>query len=155
VPQVGTPKINQAPVSNRLLAIMAHTTRYAFKGESRLASDAGISKSALCRLVNGQSTPSFPLVIAVTRALERHLKRAIDPREIVSIDGSYPTASVCALCGCKGCLPAEAYDEENRIRLEWRDVKPGQWPVPATRHNASVPKAQEAGIPLRTGSNGS
>ena len=122
-----TPKVNQIPVQNRLLAIMAHTTRYAFKGESRLAADAHISKSALCRLVNGQSTPSFPLVVALTRALERHLKRVIDPREVVSIDGTYPTASVCELCGCKGCLPAEAYDAENRLKPEWKDVRPGQW----------------------------
>jgi hypothetical protein len=135
-----TPKINQAPVQNRLLAIMAHTTRYAFKGESRLAADASISKSALCRLVNGQSTPSFPLVVALTQALERHLKRAIDPREIVSINGTYPTYSVCELCGCKGCLPAEAYDEENRLKPEWKDVKPGEW---ATQPRCDV-------VPLET-----
>jgi DNA-binding phage protein len=126
-PKKTIPKINQAPVQNRLLAIMSHTTRYAFKGESRLSADAGVSKSAICRLVNGQSTPSFPLVVALTRALERHLKRALDPREVISVDGTYPTASVCELCGCRGCLPAQAYDEENRLKPGWKNIQPGQW----------------------------
>lgn len=43
------------------------------------------------------------------------------------MDGTYPTSSVCELCGCKGCLPAEAYDEQNRLKPRWKDVKPGHW----------------------------
>lgn len=106
---------------------MSHTSRYAFRGESRLADDAGISRAALNRLVRGTSSPSFVHVAALTQALERALGRCLDPREVVSLDGIYPTASVCQLCGCRGCLPAEAYDEENVIRPEFKDVKPGQW----------------------------
>lgn len=106
---------------------MTHTRRYAFRGESRLADDAGISRAALNRLVRGTSSPSFVHVVALTQALERALGRSLDPREVVSLDGSYPTASVCELCSCRGCLPAEAYDEENRLRPEFKDVKPGHW----------------------------
>jgi hypothetical protein len=47
----GMTSIQSRPVFNRIFAVMAHTTRYAFKGESRLASDAGVSKSAVCRLL--------------------------------------------------------------------------------------------------------
>ncbi len=115
------------PVRNRIGAVMAHTRRYAFRGESRLADDAGISRAALNRLVRGTSSPSFVHVVALTQALERALGRSLDPREVISLDGSYPTASVCELCGCRGCLPAEAYDDENRLRPEFKDLKPGQW----------------------------
>ena len=122
-------KINTAQVHNRLIALMAHTRRYAFKSESRLARDAGVSKSAVCRLINGHSSPSYTLVVALTRALEKQLCRVLDPREVVSTDGRYPTASVCALCGCKGCLPDAAYDEDNRLRPEYRHLQPGRWGV--------------------------
>ena len=124
------PKINTTQVHNRILALMAHTSRYAFKGETRLAQDAGVSKSAVCRLLNGQSSPSFALVVAITKALENHLKRPLDPRDLISVDGHYPTVSACVLAGCKGCLPAEAYDENDVLRPEFKNVKPGQWPVP-------------------------
>ncbi len=114
---------------NRIAAVMAHTTRYAFKGQSRLATDAGVSKSAISRLINGQSEPSYFLVNAITRALEQHLGRRLDPRELISFDGTYPTPSVCQLVGCANCLPNEAYDEHNRLKPDYRDVKPGQWSV--------------------------
>ena len=120
-------KINAAQPRNRLLALMAHTTRYAFQGETRLALDAGVSKSAVCRLLNGRSSPSYALVLAITRALEKHLGRQLDPRDIVSTDGTYPTASACGLAGCRGCLPAEAYDENDRLKPEYRHIQPGEW----------------------------
>jgi|GEM_PF-1645128 len=120
-------------VYNRIPALMAHTTYYAFKGASRLAADAGISKSALSRLICGQSSPSFALICALTRAFERRLQRPIDPRELVSFDGAYPTAYVCELVGCKGCLPTEAYAENDTLKPEFKAVKPGQWPpLPAS-----------------------
>lgn len=96
---------------------MAHTTRYAFGGESRLARDAGVSKSALSRLVNGLSHPSFNIVCALTAALEKQLGRPVDPREILSLHGHYPTASVCELCGCKGCFYASKEAESVTHRV--------------------------------------
>jgi len=127
--QSSVTRINVRPVSNRISALMAHTTRYAFKGESRLATDAGVSKSAVSRLLNGQSSPSFALVSALTKAFSKRLNLLLDPHEMISFDGSYPTPSVCELCGCRGCLPSEAYDEENRLRPEWKDIQPGRWSV--------------------------
>lgn len=125
-------KINTAQVHNRILALMAHTKRYAFKGETRLARDAGVSKSAVCRLLNGRSSPSYALVLAVTSALEKHLGHSIDPRDVISADGRYPTASACELAGCKGCLPAEAYDENDKVKPQYRHLRPGQWTVDIT-----------------------
>src|ERR1041385_4778419 len=98
---------------NRISAVMAHTTRYAFRGQARLAQDAGVSRSTICRLLSGQSRPSFDLVLTITTLLEEQLGRRLDPRELISLTGSYPTASVCALCGCQRWLPQEAYDEED------------------------------------------
>lgn len=96
-------KINTIYLHNRIAELMAHTTRYAFKGTSRLASDAGVSKSAVCRLLNGNSSPSYALVVAITHALEEHLKRPLDPRDLVSPNGFYLTQSTCELVGCRGC----------------------------------------------------
>jgi len=114
-------------VHNRILEVMAHTTRYAFKGRARLAQDAGVSRSAITRLVNSETMPSWSLLCAVVGALERHVHRRLDPREIVSFDGGYPTPSVCDLVGCKGCLPTEAYDENDDLRDEYRGGTPGGW----------------------------
>ncbi|MDF2441463.1 MAG: hypothetical protein JWN98_2447 [Abditibacteriota bacterium] len=122
-------KINTTRVHNRILALMAHTTRYVFKGETRLAADAGVSKSAVCRLLNGRSSPSYALVLAITRALEKQLQRSLDPRDLISTDGTYPTPSACALAGCNGCLPSEAYDEQDQLKPEYRHLRPGQWSV--------------------------
>jgi len=134
-------KINTARVHNRIFALMAHTRRYAFKGETRLAADAGVSKSAVCRLLNGRSSPSYALVLAVTSALEKHLGHSIDPRDVISADGRYPTASACELAGCKGCLPAEAYDENDQVKPQYRHLRPGQWTV-------AVAAAKDDRLPL-------
>ena len=121
------PKITRRPVHNRLPAICAHTTRYAFQGETKLARDCGISRSALSRVMTGQSSPSFALITEVTNVLEKYLGKQIDPREIVSMDGTYPTESVCELVGCSGCMPDEAYDNHENLRPQFRTMHPGQW----------------------------
>lgn len=112
---------------NRIAAVMEHTTQYAIEGRARLARDAGVSKSAVSRLVKGECVPSSTLLMAVTQALEAALGRTLDPREIVSQDGNYPTPNVCDLCGCPGCLPDRAYDEDGSLRPQWEGVEPGQW----------------------------
>lgn len=106
---------------------MAHTTRYAFKGLSRLAADCGVSKSTITRLAAGECRPSFELMLRVTASLERATCRAIDPRELISFDGTYPTPSVCDLVGCRGCLPDAAYDEDEQLRPGFRGIAPGSW----------------------------
>lgn len=103
MPRKENPRINDYFTHNRVAQLMAHSTRYAFKSETRLARDAGVSKSAVSRLVQGHTSPSFALVTAITRALERALGVPLDPREVVSTDGTYPTPSVCDLVGCRRC----------------------------------------------------
>jgi transcriptional regulator with XRE-family HTH domain len=94
------------PVQNRLEAVMAHINWYLFAPVTRLARDAGVSHSSLSRVLSGQSAPSFSLACKVTHALEKRLGVPVghlDPRELFSLDGSYPTACTCALVGCPGC----------------------------------------------------
>ena len=119
--------INTRPVQNRIFAVMMHTTRYAFKAQARLAADCRVAPSTICRLLTGHSSPSFALVATITKTLEKHLGRPLDPRELVSTDSQFPTLSTCALCGCRGCLPDEAYDENERLRPEYKGVAPGSW----------------------------
>jgi transcriptional regulator with XRE-family HTH domain len=130
---------DQHRVHNRIDAILLHLPRYAFMGRSRLAADAGVSKSAVTRLLNGQSVPSVLVVFRIADALERRIHRSLDPREIVSIDGTYPTPSTCRLMGCRGCLPPSAYDNEDNLKPEYRSSRPGDWSVRPCR-NAVTPK---------------
>jgi transcriptional regulator with XRE-family HTH domain len=106
---------------------MIHISWYSVKGQERLAADAGISPGTVSRLINGLSSPTFRVVWAITKALEKRLGQRLDPCEIISVDGGYPTPSICKLCGCAGCLPEQSRDENNRIRPEYRNVKAGKW----------------------------
>ena len=106
---------------------MSHINYLSFEGQARLAREAGVSPSAISRLVRGETNPSFAHVLAILRVFEKHLGKRIDPRDILSIDGNYPTPSVCELCCCKGCLPAQFYDDDEKIKAEYRNVKSGEW----------------------------
>ena len=119
---------------NRIHTLMVHAPRYSFQGQARLAKDAGVSRSTISRLLRGHINPSFRLAQAVTAALEKHLKRPLDPRELLSPDSTYPTASGCALAGCRGCMPEEAYDAEGNLRPEYRDLRPGDWSLSRPSH---------------------
>jgi len=112
---------------NRIKAVMVHINRYAFQGQARLAADAGVSRSAVSRFLSGQSSPSFSLVFALTAALEQQLGKRIDPRELLTFSGVYPTPCVCDLVGCRGCLPEEVYSEDGTVKPEYRSLKPGAW----------------------------
>jgi DNA-binding XRE family transcriptional regulator len=112
---------------NRVAAVMTHTVRYAFEGQARLARDCGVSRSTILRLVSGQCRPSFTLALAITLTLEKQLGRRLDPRELFSFDGKYPTPSVCVLCHCRGCLPDEAYAEDGTLKPTFRSARSGEW----------------------------
>jgi transcriptional regulator with XRE-family HTH domain len=101
--------INTTPVHNRLDAILGHMPDYWFNPTRRLAQEAGVSMTAIQRLIAGKSSPSYSLVWSIAKVLEKHLGKPINPMEIVSIDGAYPTPSVHDLCGCKGCTPPRVY----------------------------------------------
>lgn len=119
--------LRHAPVHNRLAMLMLHVPWYTVRGQARLAADAGVSRAAVSRLVAGQAAPSYALVWALSRALGRRLGRHLDPAELVSLDGTYPTPWGCALAGCRGCYPEEAHDDEGNLRAPYRDQRPGDW----------------------------
>ena len=115
-------------VTNRLSAIMAHTSRYSFEGPARLAADLGVPRSTVSRLLSGQTHPSFGLALAALTRLEEATGHSLDAREVFSLDGSYPTPSVCDLLGCRGCLPDEVYDRDDSVKPEFAHVRSGRWP---------------------------
>ena len=122
------PQPNQAfgPVVNRFRDVMAHSVRYSGRGISRLAADASISRSALSRLLNSSSDPSFLLVARVTDALEAELGIRLDPRDLIAESGRFPTRFTCDLVGCR-CLPEAATDEFGDIKHSFHGVEPGKW----------------------------
>lgn len=120
------------PAVNRVADVMAHLDRYAFKGVGRLAKDAGVSASAVSRLINGKINPSFLMVARITAAIEERLGRRIDPRDLVAESGIFLTRHACDLVGCPGCLPDNAMDEFGDIKPAFVGVEPGRWV--ASRH---------------------
>ena len=118
---------DRPPLYNRVRTLMVHAPRYSFQGQARLAADVGCARSTVSRMVNGKTRPSYRLAQAVVAALGRQLRRPLDPADVFSPTGGYPTPSGCEAAGCKGCLPDEAYDAEGDMRPEWRGQRPGEW----------------------------
>jgi len=133
--QAGSPKREPLtvqrcqPVQNRVPVLLVHIPRLSIRGQARLAAEVGVSRSTISRLVNGRINPSYRLARSVTDALERFLGRPLDMRDVFSTDGTYLTASGCALCKCGGCLPEAAWGEDGTLKPEWRDARPGDWSV--------------------------
>ncbi len=122
---------------NRIAAIMAHTSRYSFRGTSRLAKDSAVAKSTICHLVHGKSSPLYKTLERIVASLEFQVARKLNAREVASEDGSYPTPHVCKLVGCSGCLPEFAYLQDGSIKPEWADVEPGEWTGDVTELEAA------------------
>lgn len=112
---------------NRVAALMAHTSRYSFRGTSRLAKDAGVAKSTVCHILHGRSNPFFKTVTPIVKSLEFQLARKLNVREVFSDDGTYPTKHVCRLAGCKGCLPDSVHQSDGSIKRAWAHIRPGRW----------------------------
>jgi transcriptional regulator with XRE-family HTH domain len=115
------------PTINRISDLMAHTTKYSFWGVSRLAEDAGVSSSAVSRLINGQMNPSFAMIARLTTALEQQFGKRIDPRDLVAENGVFLTRFACDLAGCSGCLPERAIDEFGDMKPTFVGIHKGQW----------------------------
>lgn len=115
------------PVINRFTDVMMHSDRFAFRGTSRLATDAGVSVSSLSRLIHGEINPSFRLVARLTEAVEQELGFRIDPRDLCAEGGRFLTDSTCGLVGCRGCLPENARDEDGSLNPKFAGVEPGTW----------------------------
>lgn len=120
-------RLRRVALQNRIHACLVHISRYSFEGQARLAKDVGVSRSTISRFLRGHTQPSYALVEAVADALSARAGRRLDPRELVTFDGTYPTGSTCGLLGCSGCLPETAYDGEGHLRTEWHGALPGEW----------------------------
>lgn len=120
---------NQAfgPTINRLGDMMEHSGRFAFSGVTRLAFAAGVDPASVSRILSGRQNPTYLMVVRLTEALEKDLGFRIDPRDIFAEEGQFLTRFACDLCGCSGCLPRAAYDEFQRVKPEYQDIKPGAW----------------------------
>lgn len=116
---------------NRIAAIMAHITRYSFRGNSRLAHDAGLSRSTITHLVRGLNNPLYITVRQVVKSLEFQLGRRLAFDQVIAVQGRYPTPSVCELCrftcGRLGCLPDSVCEEDGSRKRGLEDAIPGHW----------------------------
>ena len=107
---------------NRLGAVLSHVPWYWFKRLSRLSKDSGVSKSTISRILRGQSRPSYRTIAKLAAAIERRSKVRLDPRELVSEDGNYPTVFVCSLMKCPGCLPPGSMAPKSKAGLWTGDI---------------------------------
>jgi transcriptional regulator with XRE-family HTH domain len=74
---VPSPKVNQLPV------LLAQIQDYWFHGpQKKLAKDAGVNEATLSRIMRGTTNPRYIDICKITAALEKKLRRKIDPREI-------------------------------------------------------------------------
>jgi hypothetical protein len=125
-------------IYTRLPEVLIHINYFSFQGQARLAYEAGYARSTIHRLIHGKCQPSFALVHAIQQVLDRRLGKPLATEEWLSLDGRFPTASICRLVGCRGCLPDQAYNEDDTMKPEYQHVTPGQWsllhpPCPAPR----------------------
>jgi len=118
---------NGPTLYNRVLAVIEHIPWYGFRTQVRLADDSHVSEACISRLLRGECQPSLMVALQVTQAIERRLQRPLGVTELFSLDGSFPTASVCQLVGCSNCLPECCYDEGDNLKPECEAIKPGQW----------------------------
>lgn len=108
--------------------MLIHLPCYSFRGTSRLAKDAGLAKSTVSQVLRGRVHPLYGTVRAIIQVLEFHLGRRIDPDELFSKDGIYPTPHICTLIGCTpGCLPDTVFTEDGSLKPEYQQLRPGQW----------------------------
>ena len=124
-------------VQNRITGVLQHIPAYYFSPQKRLAQDTGLSRSTVSRIISGETVPSGMAMLAISAAIGHRLGKHIDPCELFSLDGTYPTPYICCLVDCEGCLPERICDAENRVRPEYRHIEPGKWSLPLT----SLPKA--------------
>ena len=117
-------------VQNRVAGVLQHIPAYYFSPQKGLAKDTGLSRSAVSRILNGETCPLGNAMLSISAALGRRLGKHIDPSELFSLDGTYPTPYICSLVGCPGCLPEGICDPECRVQTEYAHIEPGKWSLP-------------------------
>jgi transcriptional regulator with XRE-family HTH domain len=144
-----TPRHPETRVHNRVRAYLVHIPYYTIEGQQRLANDCGVARSTISRIVRGTQSPSYQLAEAVTRAISRRMGVPLDPREVFSADGTYPTPRVCDVTpDCTGCFPDEAYDAEGNMKPEYAAMRPGDWCTYPRPVRPGVPEEAQPGSPL-------
>ncbi len=119
---------SRAPRFNRALYVLIHVPWYGFEGQRRLADDAGVAGSTISRILRGINIPRHIVQENIADAFSMRLGLPVPSREIFSPDGTYPTLSCCQLCGCSGCFPPWAWDEDtDELLPEWENATPGLW----------------------------
>jgi len=119
-------KRQREPFYQRLGLVMEHIPRYAIDGPARLARDAGLGGTTIYDVLHGRRSPSFRVVARIADAVSAALGKTVQPCELFSFTGRYPTQT-CQLCGCKGCLPEAAYLPDGSRRPEYGHLKGGDW----------------------------
>lgn len=126
---------------NRIKILLLHASKYSFDGQARLATDIGVSRSTISRIMSGRSSPSLRIAQAITDALSDALGKKIQPEDIFSPDGYYDEPSTCKLVGCRGCTDEKMFDRSGRIKPEYAHLKPGDWTrFPERPKNATLPE---------------
>jgi len=110
----------------RIAEAMMHTSRYSVEGKAKLARDCGVSKTTIQDLIAGTHNTTYTVLNAVLEALGREVGRTLDVRELVSFDGKFERP-ICAVVGCRNCLPLESTLESGRIAPDYVGIKAGQW----------------------------
>ena len=110
-------------IHNRLEEVVCHSNWFLQCPRARLAHASGVSRATMLRLFAHQITPTFPVIWKITRAVEKHFAqeldgKPLDPRELFSLDGAYPTPSACTLIGCPGCKTAHAIRQKQAYRQQ-------------------------------------
>lgn len=131
---------------NRLSFVLVHVPWYSIEGQARLATDTFLSQATISRIICGINNPSVRTQTVITDAISYRLKIPIAPCELFSPNGLYPTQSCCQLCGCTGCLPPWAWNEDtDELYPEWRYATPGVWSLgPGTAPKTLVGPEKEA-----------
>ena len=147
LPPPGTRKApDRGLLFNRLSFVLVHVPWYSIEGQARLATDTFLSQATVSRIICGINNASTGAQSAIADAISYRLKIPIVPCELFSPSGFYPTMSCCQLCGCTGCLPPWAWDEDtDELLPAWEFVTPGVWSLaPGTAPKTLVRPEKEA-----------
>lgn len=132
-PLRNVPELPQSPLlsrrTNRVGIALAHSTKFAFESQARLAERVGVSRSTINRLVRGLSRPSFALAQAVTDALSEDIGVPLQPSDLFSENGSFDEPSGCTVFGCSGCHPEHYFDVKGNLKPAYRGKRPGDWSI--------------------------
>lgn len=115
------------PVHNRIEAVMIHVEWYWFNGVNRLAADIDVAPSTVSRLLRGQANPSFAVMWKIGQVLKKRLGKPIDLYDLVSLDGTYPTPSICNLCDCGGCVISNPHPGLDAFDPHIVEMRLGRW----------------------------